>query len=111
MEAPDRRAAWGQWLAQYRARLREQGLPDTERRCSQDAVNPCYVPRNHLMQSAILAAEQQDFNEVSPVGFLKLNPLSKIMSWSSHEGGRLPNCHILLRVLQTREKQCLIEDF
>ena len=41
-------------------RSRAEGRQDDERRASQDAANPLYVPRNHLLQRAIEAAERRD---------------------------------------------------
>jgi uncharacterized protein YdiU (UPF0061 family) len=61
----ERRKAWGSWLDGYRAALRAEGRPDAERRAGQDAVNPCYVPRNQIMQAAIAEAEAGRFEEVS----------------------------------------------
>ena len=60
----DRREAWGAWLDTYRERLRAEGRSDAERRAGQDAVNPCYVARNQLMQTAIKDAEAGDYDEV-----------------------------------------------
>ena len=31
----------------------------------QDSANPCYIPRNHLLQKAIEAAEKGDYGPVS----------------------------------------------
>lgn len=51
------------WLLQLSA----SGVPDEERKASMNAVNPKYVLRNYLCQSAIDAAEQGDFGEVQRV--------------------------------------------
>ncbi len=61
----ERREAWGAWLDQLRAAIKAEGRPEAERRADQDSVNPCYVPRNQLMQTAIKRAEAGDYDEVS----------------------------------------------
>ena len=61
---PKRAAEWGAFLDAYRARLRAEGMPLAERRALQDGANPCYIPRNALMQDAIKAAEAGSFKEV-----------------------------------------------
>jgi uncharacterized protein YdiU (UPF0061 family) len=48
------------WLAQYAARARVEQLSDAERRRRMDAINPCYVPRNYLVQEVIEATERGD---------------------------------------------------
>jgi len=48
------------WLARYAARARVEQLDDAERRSRMDAVNPCYVPRNYLVQEVIEATERGD---------------------------------------------------
>ncbi|CAL5218909.1 g654 [Coccomyxa viridis] len=53
----DRYKAWGKWLDEYRSHLKAEGRSDEERRREQDAVNPCYVPRNQVMQEVIKDAE------------------------------------------------------
>ncbi|KAM6578998.1 hypothetical protein CsatB_030835 [Cannabis sativa] len=53
----ERKEAWTAWLA-------SSGISDEERKASMNAVNPKYVLRNYLCQSAIDAAEQGDFEEV-----------------------------------------------
>ena len=55
---------FGAWLADYRARLRQEGISDSERAAAMRRVNPKYVLRNHLLQRAIERAERGDASEV-----------------------------------------------
>jgi uncharacterized protein YdiU (UPF0061 family) len=48
------------WLDHYAARTAVEGLDDAERRRRMDAVNPCYVARNYLVQEVIEATERGD---------------------------------------------------
>lgn len=52
------------WAAAYRARLLSEGSVDAERRTRMDRVNPKYVLRNYLAQTAITRAQEGDFGEV-----------------------------------------------
>ena len=63
----ERAEAWQDWLRRYRAKLRAEGVSDSERRALQDAANAAYIPRNQLMQRAIEAAEGGDYKPVSCV--------------------------------------------
>ena len=47
---PERVAAWLQWLAAWRVKLKEEGLEEAERQALQKSVNPKFIPRQHLMQ-------------------------------------------------------------
>lgn len=47
---------------------------DEERKARMDSVNPKYILRNYLCQSAIDAAEQGDFSEVNNLIRLMKNP-------------------------------------
>jgi uncharacterized protein YdiU (UPF0061 family) len=58
------RAAWAEWLRAYRAALRADGVPDAARAAAQDAMNPNYIPRQHLLHAAIGSAEAGDFEPV-----------------------------------------------
>ena len=49
-----------QWLVKWRARLAAESLDDHARQSSMQAVNPVYIPRNHLIEAAIRAAEDLD---------------------------------------------------
>lgn len=55
-------AALNDWLARYDARLARESLSQATRTAAMDAANPLYVPRNHLLELAIRAAEQDDFS-------------------------------------------------
>jgi len=51
---PSVAAEAGAWLASYRGALRAAGVvDDAARAAAQDAVNPAYVARNHLLHAAI----------------------------------------------------------
>ncbi len=56
------RPAFDAWAQRYTARLQAEASSDTERRVRMDSVNPKFVLRNHLAESAIQAAQQGDFN-------------------------------------------------
>jgi uncharacterized protein YdiU (UPF0061 family) len=49
------------WLAQWRARIARDPQSVAERRAAMDAANPAFIPRNHRIEAAIRAAEQDDF--------------------------------------------------
>jgi uncharacterized protein YdiU (UPF0061 family) len=65
---PLRRAFYGDaprpllesWLQRYAARVRDQGVAPDQRLQRMNSVNPKYVPRNYLAQSAIDALENGD---------------------------------------------------
>ncbi len=54
--------AFDTWAAGWRHRLREEPTSAEEREARMRAVNPAFIPRNHLVQAALHAATQdQDF--------------------------------------------------
>jgi serine/tyrosine/threonine adenylyltransferase len=57
------RAAFDAWAADYSARLRQENSVDAERRTRMLSVNPKFVLRNHLAETAIEAARGGDFSE------------------------------------------------
>lgn len=50
----------GPWIEQWLARLEEDELSAAERRAAMDNVNPLYIPRNHMVEEALAAAEGGD---------------------------------------------------
>jgi uncharacterized protein YdiU (UPF0061 family) len=55
------------WIAQWRARLDGDTRSDDERRTAMNAVNPKYVLRNWVAESAIRAAQAGDMSEFNAV--------------------------------------------
>ncbi len=49
--------AFDAWLVRWRNRLAEEGCDTEVRRRSMRSANPLFIPRNHLVQEAIAAAE------------------------------------------------------
>ncbi len=52
--------AYDSWAVAWRQRLREEPRSDEERRAAMRAVNPAFIPRNHLVEEAIGAAVAGD---------------------------------------------------
>ncbi|XP_065865675.1 uncharacterized protein [Euphorbia lathyris] len=57
----ERKEAWISWVKSYMQEVAGSGISDEQRKAEMDAVNPRYVLRNYLCQTAIDAAEQGDF--------------------------------------------------
>lgn len=58
------RAAFDAWARRYAERLRAENSIDTERAARMNAVNPKFVLRNHLAETAIRAADSGEFSEI-----------------------------------------------
>jgi serine/tyrosine/threonine adenylyltransferase len=55
-------SAYDAWAGQWRQRLAEEPVSAQERAAAMRAVNPAFIPRNHLVEAVIRAAiERQDF--------------------------------------------------
>ncbi len=57
-------AGFEAWSARYARRLRAEGSSDARRAAAMDSVNPKYVLRNHLAETAIRQAQAGDFGEL-----------------------------------------------
>ncbi len=69
------RAAFDAWAARYGAALRRRGSQDAERAPAQRRVNPKYILRNHLAETAIRrAADQRDYSEIERLRRLLTRP-------------------------------------
>jgi uncharacterized protein YdiU (UPF0061 family) len=59
----DHAESFSQWIDNWRRRLRRESSDDDERKAGMRGVNPVYIPRNHLIEAAIRAAEDHgDFS-------------------------------------------------
>jgi serine/tyrosine/threonine adenylyltransferase len=65
---------WVEWLNRWKIVLEGAGVLDAERQEMQRNVNPCYVPRQHLLQAAIEAAEAGDYSELTALLRVLENP-------------------------------------
>ena len=77
LELSETSERWQQWFREYAGELRENSLPDPERKKRMDSVNPRYVLRNHITETAIREAlEQGDYSEIEKVRRIFENPFS-----------------------------------
>jgi len=49
-------SAFDEWATRWRHRLAQEGGEPAERRSAMRAANPAFIPRNHLVEAAIIAA-------------------------------------------------------
>jgi serine/tyrosine/threonine adenylyltransferase len=68
------REAFDHWARRYENRLREEGSRDKDRLVRMNRVNPKYVLRNYLVQTAIEKAQQKDYSEIDRLLTLLHNP-------------------------------------
>ena len=72
------REAFDAWADAYRARLQTVGGGEAARKARMDKVNPKYVLRNYLAQTAITKAQQErDFSEVDRLLHLLARPFDE----------------------------------
>ena len=63
------------WLKKWRKRLKKETLTNKERQALMASVNPAYIPRNHQIEAAIRAAEDQnDFRVFYQLNDVLQNP-------------------------------------
>jgi uncharacterized protein YdiU (UPF0061 family) len=55
----------GEWVTRWRRRLAEEAADPAVRRAAMRRANPAYIPRNHLVEQALAAAEAGDFEPFS----------------------------------------------
>ena len=56
--------SFSHWADKWRQRLRQEDSNNDERKSMMRAVNPVYIPRNHLIEAAIRAAEDDGDSSV-----------------------------------------------
>lgn len=68
------RIRFDQWADAYSARLAGENSDQAERQQKMHRVNPKYILRNYLVQSAIVKAEKDDFGEITTLLNLLTTP-------------------------------------
>ena len=80
------REAFDAWAERYRQRLSQESSVDLERRVRMNRVNPKYVLRNHMAETAIRMATQGDFSEVARVKALLARPFDEQPEHEAYAG-------------------------
>jgi uncharacterized protein YdiU (UPF0061 family) len=70
------RESFDLWARRYENRLREEGNRDEDRLGRMNRVNPKYVLRNYLAQTAIEKAQKKDYSEIDRLLTLLHDPYS-----------------------------------
>ncbi|WP_233411228.1 protein adenylyltransferase SelO [Paraburkholderia kururiensis] len=71
------RAAFDAWAADYRTRLAAEARDDASRAAAMNRVNPKFVLRNHLAETAIRRAKEKDFSEVERLAAVLQHPFDE----------------------------------
>ncbi|CAB3776505.1 protein adenylyltransferase SelO [Paraburkholderia fynbosensis] len=71
------RAAFDAWANDYRARLSHETRDDAARAIAMNRVNPKFVLRNHLAETAIRHAKEKDFSEVERLAAVLRRPFDE----------------------------------
>ncbi len=72
------------FLASWRRRLDEEGLPSAEVAAAMDRVNPLYIPRNHLVEAAIARGIEGDFEAFHALNLALENPFEEKPGWEQY---------------------------
>lgn len=65
------------WLAQWAERLMRDPTAPAERAIAMDKINPIYIPRNHLVEEALAAAENDDMAPFNALLDVLSDPFTK----------------------------------
>jgi protein adenylyltransferase len=71
------RDGFNRWAVQYADRLRVEASRDDDRRARMNRVNPKYILRNYLAQTAIERAQAKDYSEIDRLRQLLKNPFAE----------------------------------
>ena len=78
-------SAFDAWAVRWRDRLRLDAADPAERSAAMDAVNPLYIPRNHLIEAVIQAAvERDDFGPFEELLKVVSNPYEDQPAFASY---------------------------
>lgn len=80
LPSPD---AMAPWIADWWAQLEREATGPIERADAMDAVNPIYIPRNHLVEAALTAAEAGDMTPWDELLEVVRNPHAVRAGWEA----------------------------
>lgn len=75
--------AMAPWIADWWAQLEREAIAPLERADAMDAVNPLYIPRNHLVEAALIAAEGGDMAPWVDLLEVVQNPYVERAEWAA----------------------------
>ena len=75
------RGAFDAWYRQYRQRLQQEQVSDSERQQAMKAANPKLILRNYLAQQAIESAEQDDVSKLARLHQALLTPFADVAEY------------------------------
>ncbi|MGB8664045.1 MAG: YdiU family protein [Serratia inhibens] len=75
------RGAFDAWYQQYRQRLQQEQVSDSERQQAMKAANPKLILRNYLAQQAIESAEQDDVSKMARLHQALLTPFADMAEY------------------------------
>lgn len=75
--------AMAPWIADWWAQLEREAIAPLERADAMDAVNPLYIPRNHLVEAALVAAEAGDMAPWKELLEVVQNPYVERAEWAA----------------------------
>ena len=78
------RTAFDAWAITYRQRLQSESLTDTQRQRHMNKVNPKYILRNYMAETAIQQAEQGDYSEVERLLTLLQQPFHEQVQYEAY---------------------------
>jgi uncharacterized protein YdiU (UPF0061 family) len=87
----DEPEAFDQWVAPWRQRLSEETSSEEERQTLMRSVNPAVIPRNHLVEEALQAAETRDLAPFKALMDVLAQPYESQPACSPYTAGPRPD--------------------
>lgn len=75
--------AMAPWIADWWSQLEREAIAPLERADAMDAVNPLYIPRNHLVEAALVAAEAGNMAPWTELLEVVQNPYVERAKWAA----------------------------
>ena len=73
-----------EWQGSYDAFISKLSISSTERSKAMKAINPKFIPRTHLLQKAIEAAENDDYSEIDKQLKIYQNPFDELPQFEEY---------------------------